>query len=105
MNDLKNDVKDVIFNFSREIFYDDYATKKMNALFKPLGIDYKICVDQHGGMDQGSDYYVVSKFSRGLETVYTKHYGFYASGIGAEYEDYEFVTPVEVKVIQWRFEK
>lgn len=55
-------------------------------------------VCQKGGMDQGSTYYTVWKFSRNGEDVYVRFDGYYASHYGTDYEGFSFVTPKE-KVI------
>jgi hypothetical protein len=107
MNDLKNDVAKIFEendDLSRDIFNNqDYPDEDMlSGIFSPHNI---VCVPSHeqeGGEDQGSDYYVVSKFSRDDDVVYVKHQGYYSSGNGSDYEYMAFVEPTEVVVIQWK---
>mgnify|MGYP003607596051 CR=1 FL=1 len=101
MNDLKTDIEKIFKEneeLSKDIFY---SIDVLTEIFCPFCI---VCIPSYskeGGEDQGSDYFVVSKFSRGDDTVYIKHQGYYSSGYGAEYESWGFVVPKEVIVIRW----
>ena len=67
---------------------------------------YKLnVVEQRGGEDQGSDYWVVFSAEKDGEKKYFKLQGWYASYEGHTYEDYtDFyeVEEVEVMVKQWK---
>lgn len=58
-------------------------------------------VDSHGGEDQGSDYWTVILIrnpDNHDEQYYIKFQGWYASYVGAEYEDWRFVEPKQKTV-------
>lgn len=52
-------------------------------------------VDRYGGEDQGSDYWSVYSFSDGMQVVFIKFDGWYASYDGSTYEEFYEVQPVE----------
>jgi hypothetical protein len=52
-------------------------------------------VDRYGGEDQGSDYWSVYSFTDGMQVVFIKFQGWYASYEGSTYEEFFEVTPVE----------
>lgn len=52
-------------------------------------------VDRYGGEDQGSDYWSVYSFSDGMQVVFIKFDGWYASYEGSTYEKFFEVKPVE----------
>ena len=53
------------------------------------------CVDSYGGEDCGREYYSVYEFATQDEVVYIKFQGWCASYVGSEFEEWEFVEPVE----------
>lgn len=60
-------------------------------------------VDQHGGMGEGDDYYVIFSVKQGDEKNFYKIPGWYASHQGRELEvsgTFQ-VAPKEVTIIQW----
>ena len=65
-----------------------------------FGVAYTLVAD-HGGEDQGSDYYSVYEFSKGDEIVLVKFQGWYASFDGAEYHHWSFVTPKKVERVEY----
>jgi hypothetical protein len=52
-------------------------------------------VDRYGGEDQGSEYWSVYSFSDGMQVVFIKFDGWYASYDGSTYEEFYEVKPVE----------
>lgn len=55
-------------------------------------------VDRYGGEDQGSDYWSVYSFTDGMQAVFIKFDGWYASYDGSTYEEFYEVQPVEKTV-------
>lgn len=51
--------------------------------------------------DSGKGTFTVYQFSYASETVYVRFSGIYTSYNGLEYEEYEFVKPVEVTRIEY----
>jgi hypothetical protein len=52
-------------------------------------------VDRYGGEDQGTDYWSVYSFTDGMQVVFIKFDGWYASYDGSTYEEFYEVQPVE----------
>ena len=52
-------------------------------------------VDRYGGEDQGSDYWSVYSFTNGMEAVFIKFDGWYASYEGSTYDSFYEVQAVE----------
>jgi hypothetical protein len=52
----------------------------------------------HGGEEQGEDYWSVYKFTNGKDTCYVKFDGWYQSYNGSEFNEWFFVSPVEKMV-------
>lgn len=67
---------------------------------KGLNIDYEH-VDNHGGEGEGEDYWSVYKFNHGTENVYVKFSGSYQSYDGSDYDEWFFVVPKTVEVVQF----
>jgi hypothetical protein len=67
---------------------------------KGLNIDYEH-VDNHGGEGKGEDYWSVHKFTHGTESVYVKFSGSYQSYDGSDYDEWFFVVPKTVEVVQF----
>ena len=57
-------------------------------------IDFEL-VDNYGGEDQGSDYWSVYSFTDGMQVVFIKFDGWYASYEGSTYKEFYEVQPVE----------
>lgn len=74
--------------------------EKANLLKLAEGVTFE-CVDQHGGEDEGRDYYWVWKFIRGDESTAIRFQGWYASHYGSEYEDFVEVHEVTKTVTVW----
>lgn len=55
-------------------------------------------VDCYGGEDQGSDFWSVYSFTDGMQAVFIKFDGWYASYDGSTYEKFYEVQPVEKTV-------
>jgi len=51
--------------------------------------------DRYGGEDQGSDYWSVYSFTNGMEAVFIKFDGWYASYEGSTYDSFYEVQAVE----------
>ena len=67
---------------------------------KGLNIEYSH-VDNHGGEDEGEDYWSVYKFTHGTDIVYVKFSGSYQSYSGSDYNEWFFVVPKAVEVTQF----
>jgi len=67
---------------------------------KGLNIEYTH-VDNHGGEGEGEDYWSVYQFTHGTETVYVKFSGSYQSYDGSDYDEWFFVVPKTVEVVQF----
>ncbi len=95
---------------TKSFFWDDFSMDESSydsenqANFKKhlnnLGISVK-SEDHYGGEGQGEDYWTVYSFTDGKETVYIKFDGWYQSYNGSEYNEWFFVEPREVKVVQY----
>lgn len=77
--------------------------KQVLAKAKELNLQVDL-VDDYGGEGQGDVYWSVYSFTDGMEVVYVKFNGWYASHYGSEYEDYFFVKPKQVTVTQFENE-
>ena len=80
-------------------FYYKGLENTYNAL-QEAGITTE-CVDAYGGEGKGEDYWAVYKFSKGDEAVYVKFDGWYASYNGSEFDEWFFVKPKQVQVVQF----
>lgn len=86
-------------SFSSLLYVDDDGAV-VPALEKYNGITAEV-VEHVGGMNEGSTYFTVWKFSRGADVCYIKFDGWYASHVGSEYEDCWEVKPVEKTIIEY----
>lgn len=68
---------------------DDYDDDEIGIELKKLG-SFEV-VDEHGGENEGSDYYAIYYFKD--HDVYIKFSGWYASHVGSEYEEMNQVYP------------
>lgn len=97
---FKDKIKEHLFSLEKgfledSFFYAYEGQKYSTEEFKAT------CVVEHGGEDQGSDYYKVWKFESPEIVdpyIFVKFYGFYQSHYGAAYEDLIFVEP-KVKTV------
>jgi hypothetical protein len=108
MIDLKNEIRSFLDHNADVpscIFNEDFDEDEYSEQLVAMGVTLVECHARFGGMDKGSDYYIVSKFSRGDETVYVKFQGYYASHHGSEYESWDFVVPKEVIRVEWHIER
>lgn len=80
-------------------YYNVGQEDTYNAL-QEAGIMTKL-EDGYGGEGKGEDYWTVYEFSNGNESVYVQFDGWYASYNGSEVDDWFFVEPKEVKVVQF----
>lgn len=89
---------------SGEAMYLEEGEKKSDnrvKLFDGLCEDWET-VDEHGGMDQGSEYYNVIRFTtRDGEVFFLQFYGWYASHYGSEYQGVDEVFPQQVIKTNW----
>lgn len=59
-------------------------------------------MDEGGGMDEGSTYYAVYKFTLPDGDEFAiRFYGYYASHYGADYEDFTEVKPQKKEITVW----
>jgi hypothetical protein len=72
--------------------WDDEETVKFKEQLSEVKIRFEH-VDSYGGEDQGSDYWRVYTFTDGMQVVFIKFEGWYASHYGVDYQGWKFVTP------------
>ena len=86
-------------------FESEYDAKKtdfwLNKFLAENGITATY-MDNHGGEEQGSEYWSIYKFSNGTDDCYIQFNGWYASYHGSEFTEYFAVEPYEVKVTRYR---
>jgi hypothetical protein len=92
-NEVKNEFHTCEFK-SRENSWDYKPVKDFRKQLVESKINFEL-VDSYGGEDQGSDYWSVYSFTDGLQVVFIKFDGWYASHEGNTYEQFYEVKPVE----------
>ena len=80
-------------------FYYKWQDGTYNQLIQ-AGITAELA-DCYGGEGQGDKYWSVYKFSKGNEAVYVQFDGWYASYNGSEFNEWFFVEPKQVQVVQF----
>jgi hypothetical protein len=80
--------------FTSEYDWDTKSVKDFRKQLREAKINFEL-VDRYGGEDQGSDYWSVYSFSDGMQVVFIKFNGWYASYDGSTYEEFYEVKPVE----------
>jgi hypothetical protein len=91
------DVKREFFNSEIGIEpckWDDDSVVEFKSQLAEAKIKFEH-VDNYGGEDQGSDYWSVYSFSDGMQVVFIKFDGWYASYDGSTYEEFYEVQAVE----------
>lgn len=92
--------REVLVNFfdceftAKEWSWDHDEVKAFRKVLKDNNIGFDL-VERYGGEDQGSDYWSVYSFSDGMQVVFIKFDGWYASYEGSTYEEFYEVQPVE----------
>lgn len=91
--------RDVLIEFfhgevNDNITWDSEEVGEFRKVLSDLNITFEF-VDRYGGEDQGSDYWSVYSFSDGMQVVFIKFDGWYASYDGSTYEEFYEVQPVE----------
>ena len=81
-------------------FYYKGQEETYNQLIQ-AGITAELA-DQYGGEGKGDKYWTVYKFSNGNESVYVHFGGWYSSYNGSEFNEWFFVEPKEVQVVQFQ---
>ena len=106
LNNADNDVVDYCFfqqggiePYNYKFHYKGLETT-CNAL-QEAGITAK-CIDSYGGEGKGENYWAVYEFYNGNESVYVQFDGWYASYSGSEFNEWFFVEPKEVQVVQFQ---
>ena len=98
---MKNTIKELLDNcdsdmingfFESEYNNQYYGSHEDRQALENSGFEIEH-VDNHGGEDEGSDYWSVYKFTKGGESVYVKFQGYYASYVGSEFNEWFFVEP------------
>jgi hypothetical protein len=74
--------------------YDSDYSKAFRQVLKDENITFEE-VDRYGGEDEGSEYWSVYSFTDGMQVVFIKFDGWYASYDGSTYEEFYEVQPVE----------
>lgn len=80
-------------------FYHEGQEDTYNTL-QEAGITTKR-IDRYGGEGKGDDYWSVYEFSNGNELVYVQFDGWYDSYDGSDFNEWFFVEPKEVKVVEF----
>jgi hypothetical protein len=88
------DIKREFFNSEIGQPYDDDNIVEFKQELANAGIRFEHA-DNYGGEDQGSDYWSVYSFTDGMQVVFIKFDGWYASYDGSTYEQFYEVKPVE----------
>jgi len=81
--------------YSEKEYYCGYGPE-----LEAYGVAYTLVAD-HGGEDQGSDYYAVYEFAKDGEVALVKFQGWYTSYEGAEFQSWSFVTPKKVERVEY----
>jgi hypothetical protein len=79
---------------SKSHVWDCQSIKDFRNQLTEANINFKL-VDRYGGEDQGSEYWSVYSFTDGMQVVFIKFDGYYASYDGSTYEEFYEVQAVE----------
>lgn len=74
--------------------WDEDSVIEFKRQLAEANINFEL-VDRYGGEEQGYDYWSVYSFSDGMQVVFIKFDGYYASYDGSTYEEFYEVKPVE----------
>ncbi len=102
LNDGGYDIINKFFHseISDNITWDSDEVSDFRKIASDQGVKFEH-VDNYGGEGQGDHYWSVYKFSSSDESVYVKFEGFYASYVGADFNEWFFVQPKEVTVTKF----
>jgi hypothetical protein len=92
-NEVKYELHNGVFS-SKEDNWDYPSVKDFRKQLTEANINFEL-VDRYGGEDQGSDYWSVYSFSDGMQVVFIKFDGYYASYDDSTYEEFYEVQAVE----------
>lgn len=99
-NLLNNQSRDVMTSFFDSEFAESFYSwehqdiKNFRNLLNSENITFKH-ITNHGGEDEGSDFWSVYSFTDGTDIVFIKFEGWYASYAGSTYHSFFEVKPVE----------
>jgi len=79
---------------TEDIRWDSEEITEFRKLLSDANIKFEFA-DRYGGEDQGSDYWSVYSFTNGMEAVFIKFDGWYASYEGSTYDEFYEVQAVE----------
>jgi len=79
---------------AKEWCWDSDEVSAFRKVLTDEGIAFEQA-DRYGGEDQGSDYWSVYSFTDGMEAVFIKFDGWYASYEGSTYDEFYEVQAVE----------
>lgn len=82
------------FNCAEERDWDSDEVSAFRKVLTDEGITFEQA-ECYGGEDQGSDYWSVYSFTDGMEAVFIKFDGWYASYEGSTYDEFYEVQAVE----------
>ncbi len=96
LREADSDVRNDFFHaeISDNITWDSEEMSDFRKAASDQGINFAY-VDRYGGEGEGEEYWSVYLFSGGLEVVFIKFDGYYASYEGATYECFYEVQAVE----------
>ena len=83
-----------------EDLFDGMTNNKLTSFLLKNDINEDF-VKEHGGSEQGIEFYTVYKYTKGKEEIYIKFDGSYSSYEGSEYESFYFVKPHEKTIIEY----
>ena len=86
------------------IFYPDCSTEIEEYFLEPEESEKYIAeqVDQRGSEGDGAEMYRTFKIKTGQEECYVEFSGRYSSWDSSNYDDFYFVQPEEVMIIQYK---
>jgi hypothetical protein len=80
--------------------WDDAETKEFKFKLQALEISFN-CESSYGGEGEGEAFWAVYSFTNGTDLEYIKFNGYYASYSGSEFQEWFFVEPKTVEVVQY----
>lgn len=94
--EVDSDIIGEFFNgeLTEDARWDSEEITEFRKILSDASISFQF-VDRYGGEDEGSDYWSVYSFSDGMEVVFIKFQGWYASYDGSTFQEFYEVEAVE----------